>query len=220
MLQQRICQQCGRSFEGGPRAYYCPSCRAERQREQNAEFQRRKRKGNYRPLGSIDKCEQCGKDYVVEGGQQRFCPDCQPIHAKEYDRETAIEFYHNNKDRINPVRNQRRRKGPKTCVICGKEFTTNTRAITCSPECRRKDINKKWNERYGEKRKLQRREKRAKGGNVDGKNRIHPHQGYAGIQEANPGLLRTNRQNHNKPCGMASQGRNEKNRPEMSGFFM
>lgn len=156
MLQQRICQQCGRSFEGGPRAYYCPSCRIERKRYHDADFQRRKRKGNYRPLGSIDKCERCGKEYIVEGGLQRFCKVCRPEHYREHDRETAIEFYHNNKDRINPVRNQRRRKGPKTCVICGKEFTTNTRAITCSCECRRKDINKK--------RKLQRRERRMKGG--------------------------------------------------------
>lgn len=153
MLQRRICQQCGRSFEGGPRAYYCPSCRIERKRDHDADFQRRKRKGNYRPLGSIDKCEQCGKDYVVEGGQQRFCPDCQPIHAKEYDRETAIEFYHAHKDRINPVRYQRRRKPPKKCAWCGKEFKTGTRALTCSPECRRKYTSKKHYEKYGKYRK-------------------------------------------------------------------
>lgn len=162
MLQQRICKQCNSTFTGGPRAYYCPSCKVKRRREQHAEFRRRKRKGNYRPLGSIDRCEKCDKDYIVESGLQRFCPGCQPIHAKEYDRATSIVFYHDNKERINPARYQRRRKPPKNCAWCGKKFYTGTRAITCSPECRRKYINKKWNEKYGVQRKAQRKQQRGK----------------------------------------------------------
>lgn len=154
MLQQRICQQCGCSFKGGPRAFYCPECREMRRLEYDRIYKQKLRAGYIgRPLGSIDKCEQCGKDYIVNGGLQRFCPDCQSIHAKEYDRETAIEFYHAHKDRINPVRYQRRRKPPKKCAWCGKEFTAGTRALTCSPECRRKYTSKKHYEKYGKYRK-------------------------------------------------------------------
>lgn len=130
MLLQRTCQQCNSQFSGGPRAYYCPSCRAERQRKQSAAYQRRKRAGNIRPLGSIDKCTRCGKQYTVEGGQQRFCPECQPVHTQEYDRETSLEYYHEHKARINPVRNERRRyqrllkkrKNIKKIDIAGGKF--------------------------------------------------------------------------------------------------
>lgn len=108
-LLDRVCRECDRHFQGGPRAYYCPSCRKERQRQQGAAYQRRKRAGTIRPLGSVDTCERCGESYTVEGGLQRFCPDCQSIQAAEHDRETSLAFYYENKERINPVRNERRK---------------------------------------------------------------------------------------------------------------
>lgn len=164
-MLQRICKQCGRSFQGGPRAFYCTSCRMERKRIQKANYIHRRRMGNVRLIGSKDRCEICGKEYIVVGSLQRFCPDCQPIHAREYDQKTAIEFYHSNKDRINPVRYERRRKPPKKCAWCGKEFTSHTRTLTCSVECRRLLKNKKWNEKYGKLRKEQRvKKKMLKGG--------------------------------------------------------
>ncbi|MDT2182425.1 hypothetical protein P7H07_19215, partial [Paenibacillus larvae] len=46
----------------------------------------------------------------VNAGLQRFCPDCQPIHAAEHDRRTSLEYYTANKDTINPARNQKRRE--------------------------------------------------------------------------------------------------------------
>ncbi len=153
-LLDRVCKQCKAQFSGGPRAYYCPSCRKERQRQQGAAYQRRKRAGTvHRPLGSIDQCERCGQEYTVKGGLQRFCQDCQPIHAKEYDRETSIEFYHVNKERINPVRNNRRRIGLRKCEWCGAEFDhRGTKRLTCSDECRRQLKNKKYRDRYNRKK--------------------------------------------------------------------
>ena len=145
MLQKRICRQCGRSFQGGPRAYYCQECREERRRERSRKY---KQNGSARPLGSIDQCELCGKEYIVNGSLQRFCPECQPIHATEYDRATSLEFYGEHKARINPPRNERRRQGLKICEWCGNEFETHTVSKTCSAECRRKLKNKKWMERY------------------------------------------------------------------------
>jgi len=146
MLLDRICREasCGRSFKGGPRAYYCPSCRAERQRQQKADNKRKKRLGLVRAIGSTDTCERCSKLYTVNGGNQRFCPECQPIHAAQHDRETSITFYHDNKDRTNPPRNERRRKGMKNCEWCGKEFPDRVGSPkACSEECR-KQFNRKW----------------------------------------------------------------------------
>jgi predicted nucleic acid-binding Zn ribbon protein len=149
MLQDRICRECSRSFLGGPRAYYCPSCREERKRANWRDYQKRKRQGLVRQLGSIDTCERCGKDYTVEAPNQRFCRECQPVHAVEYDRVTALEFYHEHKEELNPVRYERRRIGPQPCEVCGTVFEPHTKTRTCSTECRIALKNKKWREIYG-----------------------------------------------------------------------
>jgi hypothetical protein len=149
MIQDRTCRECSCSFKGGPRAYYCPSYREDRKKQATREYNARKRKGQVRHIGSIDTCERCKKDYTVESGLQRFCPECKPIHTLEYDRETALPFYHENKDRINPVRNDRRRVGERNCDFCGKSYIQTDRQLTCNDECKRQLKNKKWNETYG-----------------------------------------------------------------------
>lgn len=134
MILDRVCRACGRSFKGGPKAWYCPECRVRRVREAQLKI---KLFGPKRPIGSTDTCERCGKPYVVTGGSQRFCPDCQRPHALEYDRMTSLHYYHENADRINPIRAEKRRKGIAVCSVCGKEFTAHTRQKYCSDECRK-----------------------------------------------------------------------------------
>lgn len=153
MYQKRTCQTCGVIFQGGPSACYCPSCRLERQREQDRTFKRLKRKGQYRPIGCTDHCEKCGDEYRVTGGKQRFCPKCAQEHRIEYDRETSITFYNSHKERINPSRNERRRIGLITCKWCGTEFDAKkTRRVYCNPKCRRKAKNKQWMDNYYNKK--------------------------------------------------------------------
>jgi predicted DNA-binding transcriptional regulator AlpA len=149
MIQDRTCRECGCSFEGGPRAYYCQTCREERRRRQNTEGKAKARKGLTRKLGSIDTCQRCKNEYTVNSGLQRFCPDCQPQHTLEYDRETSLPFYHEHKERINPVRNERRRVGERNCDWCGNPYNQVNSQLTCSDECKRQLKNKKWNEKYG-----------------------------------------------------------------------
>ena len=93
-LRPRVCRQCGSTFDGGPRAWYCPTCRAERQRVRNAA---QRKTGARRPLGSIDKCVVCGKEYVVEAGLQKYCKDCAPEAIRAIDRETARQHYKEDK---------------------------------------------------------------------------------------------------------------------------
>ncbi|MNW42237.1 hypothetical protein D3C74_194010 [compost metagenome] len=142
MIQDRKCRECSVVFQGGPRAYYCPSCRIERKKTAKQAYVERKRRGESRSLGSSDKCERCGKTYVVEASLQRFCPDCQPIHALEYDRDTALPFYHVNKDRINPPRKLKRRKRSNKCEWCGNEFEPVNGSTTCNDECFRLNKNR------------------------------------------------------------------------------
>lgn len=148
MLQDRICKQCGISFTGGPRAYYCPNCRVERTKTTNRDYKARKKNGNVREIGSIDICNMCGEKYTVNGGLQRFCTNCQKLHSMEYDRNTGLKYYHLYKDQLNPIRNLRRRIGPVKCYWCGKEFESHNTKLTCSPECSKKRRTHLWNIRW------------------------------------------------------------------------
>lgn len=149
MLQQRKCTVCESLFIGGPRAFYCQSCRREIYLDRQKEYNRRRKNGTTRKLGSIDKCERCGKDYTIIGSLQRFCSECKPIHYKEYDRVTSLKFYHKYKHKINPIRNEKRRIGLIKCVECGKLFDPQgTCRRYCSKECKRKRLNRLWREVY------------------------------------------------------------------------
>ena len=134
VIRPRICRQCGRTFDGGPRAWYCPACRKQRQREAKA---RARAKGKPdRPLGSIDICEVCGKEYVVKGARQRYCPACAQQAIREADRPMSRAWNSAHKDTYYPARNAKRRKGLSTCIVCGKQFDAQgTCRLTCSPEC-------------------------------------------------------------------------------------
>ena len=96
----RICRQCGKSFLGGPRAWYCPECRAERKLATDREFKARKRAGNVVPIGSIIKCEICGKDIVKNSGLQRFCDKCAEEHLKAVDNAQSLQWKRENMDKI------------------------------------------------------------------------------------------------------------------------
>lgn len=157
MLQDKTCVTCKLDFKGGPASCYCPSCRADRMKQAKIDYLIRKRLGSVRQIGSDDKCVQCSETYTINSGMQRFCEKCQPLHTLEHDRKTALPFYHTNKDQINPIRNERRKKGNRNCDWCGKEYPTRSGdPKTCGdPECKRLLKNKKWNELYSNKVKKQ-----------------------------------------------------------------
>lgn len=135
VVKDRICKQCGKTFPGGPRAWYCPECRDVRKRQQAAI--RRQRLGPNRPLGSIDHCAVCGKEYIVRSGLQKYCKDCAKAAVAEKDRAASLAYYRDNKDAINPTRYEKRRVKEKTCVVCGKTFDPHgASAETCSDDCK------------------------------------------------------------------------------------
>ncbi len=151
LIKDCICKQCNIIFKGGPRAYYCPSCREDRKKETNRSHRENKKAGNSRTLGATDICQQCGGQYMITAGLQRFCPDCKKSHNLEHDRVTGLAYYHTNKNDINPERNKKRRIGVSKCEWCGATFVCTNSAITCSPECKRALINHKWNIRRNKK---------------------------------------------------------------------
>lgn len=132
-IYDRVCQTCGTNFKGGPRAIYCPNCRAERKRLQKQKYNA---SGFSRKLGDTDKCVMCGEPYIIKSGLQKFCPDCSKLHSIVTDRNRAIAYYRANSATINPKRNARRRVPMRRCIICGKDFQPKSKELVCGKQCR------------------------------------------------------------------------------------
>lgn len=132
VIRSRTCRQCGVAFPGGPRAFYCPNCRAERERESAKRYQAR---GAQRPLGSIDRCSICGREYVVNGSRQKYCPNCAAEAIRAVDRAQSAAWQRDNQP---PEKRRDERKACAAqihCAICGKPFVPSSPATTCSAEC-------------------------------------------------------------------------------------
>lgn len=130
-IRIRTCQDCGIEFPGGPRARRCPECAYKARQERERGY---RKNGTRRPLGSIDKCTICGKEYVVTSGRQQYCPDCrregvlawQREHKKGYARESGQDA----------KKMERRGQVRKVCVYCMREFTSDRPTNVCSEYCR------------------------------------------------------------------------------------
>lgn len=133
VLRERTCKSCGNSFVGGPRAWYCPTCRKERQNDL-----KRKRGGKTaRPLGSIDICQICGNEYIVNSARQKYCPICADEAMKETVRIHKRQYMAENKEKMDPHKKEMRQNN-WVCVICGNVFDKDNPTVTCSPECAKK----------------------------------------------------------------------------------
>lgn len=135
VMRTRICKECGIEFTGGPRASYCPECRKERQKK--ADRERKKRKTSTRPIGGIDTCEICGKEYIVSSGRQKYCKECAENAIKEKVR-AHKKIYMQERREINEERKKERKENRKICLICGRAFQAETNTVTCSKECAEK----------------------------------------------------------------------------------
>lgn len=132
VVRPRTCRQCGAVFLGGPRAWYCPSCREERTRARDREYKSTRTPG--RPLGSIDICVRCGKEYVVNSGRQMYCPDCAKTAVREKERLRKMVYWEEHRDEY-AARKREAAKDSKVCVVCGKPFSGRGPSVTCSEAC-------------------------------------------------------------------------------------
>lgn len=134
VVRIRMCTVCGREFPGYPSSRYCPECREERKREQKNRYNQNRPE---RPLGSIDRCSICGRNYVVKAGTQKYCPECSHEAIRRKDRKKSLEW---NRENTTPEQRKTERKSAAAqieCVICGKKFTPTSRTIACSDDCRK-----------------------------------------------------------------------------------
>lgn len=122
----RICRECGKSFLGGPRAWYCEDCRGERKKKQLKEFRERKRMGMVIPNGAIIKCEICGKEIIKNGGLQRFCDDCAAEHLKAVDNAQSLEWKKKNPEKIKESKRKLSRERYKN----GEQLTSGIKGVS------------------------------------------------------------------------------------------
>lgn len=131
VMRRKVCATCGVEFMGYPRSKYCQECRIEAQREAD---RRHKRNGTARPIGSVDICENCGKQYIVNGSRQRYCPDCAKEVVGEKVKQMKRQWAEGLRDTIAEQKAEKR-KDRRVCVICGRFISSLKPTVTCSPEC-------------------------------------------------------------------------------------
>lgn len=138
----RICSQCGCTFDGISADTLCEACRMVAKIFLNsricsacgAAYTSRSPRSAYCPacrkhhqsdapkrsIGSSDKCELCGAEYTVKGSAQRYCPECAKGRARRAYAERKSE-------RIIATAN---------CIVCGNPFPLDGhRRKCCSEEC-------------------------------------------------------------------------------------
>ena len=130
-LAVRICRTCGAQFVGGPRAWYCPSCRVERTRAAKRAHRERRARGLAVRLGSTRKCAVCGSEFAICAARQIYCSRCAAAAYAAVDREQARMRYKRlgNPPHSRPVR---------LCAVCGATIPRGRRADTCSDACARR----------------------------------------------------------------------------------
>ena len=127
-LSEHKCESCGVFFVGGPRAKFCPDCRAARKSEY---IKKVHRVGPARHIGESDICQRCGATYTVIGGGQKYCPDC--TKKARFEKQSAYSrMYHQAHAIMKP---------PAICPVCGCEFSREGNKRYCSESCRK--INEK-----------------------------------------------------------------------------
>ncbi len=158
----RECRICGAAFKGGPRAWFCPACSAIRKKEQKKIYNQRAKDHTTRQIGSFDTCANCGEKYVVASGIQKYCEKCAPEMLKEIDRKQSLSYYYENKEEINPRRNERRRVPARRCAICGKDFEAIGQKKYCSKECADAVLKPMMANVYEKRRQLKKKEEQNK----------------------------------------------------------
>ncbi len=134
VYRQRVCIDCGATFTGYPKSKRCPNCQQAVNRERERQYHA---SGPARHIGDTDICQNCGAEYIVCGGLQRYCKAC-AASATKANVQSARRDYARIWNAENAEKRNDRRSFNKVCRICGKLFDTGTPAVTCSPECAQK----------------------------------------------------------------------------------
>lgn len=117
-ITDKTCKSCGVTFPGGPRAWYCPTCRMERAKAANREHKKRKRLGVSRKVGDLQICVDCRKQYAYYIGASERCRECAKKYGKIIDLQKSKDWNANNKSEyLKAKRDFENRKRQETAPV-------------------------------------------------------------------------------------------------------
>lgn len=134
-LLPRVCRSCGITFDGGPRAWYCPSCRADRHRAADLASKKRAARGQTRKIGSVDSCVVCGAEYTVNNARQKYCKTCAPVQVKLLDAQASRQYIRDHDKSRKAQSDWRAQRIAIPCIDCGKSFVPTDSSKRCA-DCR------------------------------------------------------------------------------------
>ncbi len=103
------CEMCGKTFiSTAKRARFCPDCRKIRGRLSAQRHMEKLASGEQtRRIGSVQICEVCGNEFILNSGSQRYCENCRDEYQKqrkrEYNKAKAAEGAEYNKENYDRV---------------------------------------------------------------------------------------------------------------------
>ena len=127
----KTCKDCGIQFTGYYNEGRCPKCVEAAEQERYRRYW--DKGGTLRPMGSIDKCVLCGKEYIVRSSTQRYCyEECRLKGSIPKYKETQKNKYQNQREEFR----KRKTKITKLCVYCMQPFKNSLATNVCSDYCR------------------------------------------------------------------------------------
>ena len=78
--------------------------------------------------GGLRKCKACGREYMANSNNQRYCSDCYTMKRKGY----KDAYYAKKK----AIREAGWLKVDKTCTLCGKTYHSDTARNGLCPDCK------------------------------------------------------------------------------------
>lgn len=123
-ITDKVCKNCGITFSGGPRAWYCPDCRQERAKKANRDHKMRKRLGISRKVGDWQTCIDCGRKYAYYIGASERCPECSKKYGQMIDREKSKEWNKANREKYLKTKreHEKRKRTSAGSVKTGEKY--------------------------------------------------------------------------------------------------
>lgn len=99
-ISKKTCEICGRTFEGGRTALYCPECKKVKRHEQMKKYRDKRDTKGFKKIGSAICCEICGSEIIKTSGQKKYCKKCGETRRREEMNKKSMEWYYSKKQKI------------------------------------------------------------------------------------------------------------------------
>ena len=132
----KICEVCGKEYEGKSYSKYCsPECKKVRNSKVASQRRSEKRKQEWGELEHIKQCPVCGKEFELKQThrtQKYCCSKCRRKAEKIYGHRRETDLAYKDKKRYGGHRDEVLRRDEYTCTMCGAKKDLVVHHIDCS----------------------------------------------------------------------------------------